>query len=458
MKKQISTLSLGTDPLSKLLPRYAIPAIIAMISTSLFNIIDSIFIGHGVGALAISGMALTMPIMNIASAFGAMVGVGAAAITSIRLGQGNKRAAEEVLGNAVLLNITIGIVFGGLSLYFLDEILYFFGASDQTIGYARDFMHVILAGNIITHLYLGLNELMRASGYPHKAMYAMLLSVAVNCVLNPLFIFKFGWGIQGSAFSTVIAQCCALSVSLHHFSSKSSFIHFKRDIFRFKAPIIGNILSIGMAPFLMNICTSIVVIFVNKALKLHGGDLNIGAYGVINRVVMLFIMIVLGLNQGMQPIVGYNYGAKQYDRVLKALGITLACAVGVTTTGFLISRLLPREVAMLFVGGDSAESQELIEAVTYGMKNVMVMFWLVGFQVVTGNFFQYIGKPKRAIIISLTRQMIFLVPLLMILPSKFGVLGVWLSMPIADSMSAILAATFLVLQVRIFRREIRNQR
>ena len=456
MKNQITTLSLGTDPLSKLLPRYAIPAIIAMISTSLFNIIDSIFIGHGVGALAISGMALTMPIMNIASAFGAMVGVGAAAITSIRLGQGNKRAAEEVLGNAVLMNITIGIVFGGLSLYFLDEILYFFGASDQTIGYARDFMHVILAGNVVTHLYLGLNELMRASGYPQKAMYAMLLSVAVNCVLNPLFIFKFGWGIQGSAFSTVIAQCCALSVSLHHFARKSSFIHFKRDIFRFKAPIISNIISIGMAPFLMNVCTSIVVIFVNKALKTHGGDLNIGAYGVINRVVMLFIMVVLGLNQGMQPIVGYNYGAKQYDRVLKTLRITIACAVAVTTTGFLISRFLPREVAMLFVGNDSADSQELIEAVTYGMKNVMVMFWAVGFQVVTGNFFQYIGKPKRAIVISLTRQMIFLVPLLIILPPKYGVLGVWLSMPLADSMSVILAAALLFMQVRAFKREMKS--
>lgn len=457
MKKQITTLSLGTDPLSKLLPRYAIPAIIAMISTSLFNIIDSIFIGHGVGALAISGMALTMPIMNIASAFGSLVGVGAAAITSIRLGQGNKRAAEEVLGNAVLLNITIGILFGGLSLYFLDEILYFFGASEQTIGYARDFMHVILVGNVITHLYLGLNELMRASGYPHKAMYAMLLSVAVNCVLNPLFIFKFGWGVQGSAFSTVIAQCCALSISLHHFSRRRSFIRFHRDIFRFKAPIIGNIISIGMAPFLMNICTSIVVIFVNKALKTYGGDLNIGAYGVINRVVMLFLMIVFGLNQGMQPIVGYNYGAKQYDRVLKALRITISCAVCVTTAGFLVGQFFPREVAMLFVGGDSAESNELIEAVTYGMKSVMIMFWAVGFQVVTGNFFQYIGKPKRAILISLTRQLIFLIPLLIILPPKFGLLGVWISMPISDTMSVMLAVVLLYFQVRAFKREIAKQ-
>lgn len=458
MKQQITTLSLGTDPLSKLLPRYAIPAIIAMISTSLFNIIDSIFIGHGVGALAISGMALTMPIMNIASAFGSLVGVGAAAITSIRLGQGNKRAAEEVLGNAVLLNVSIGIIFGGLSLYFLDDILYFFGASDQTIGYARDFMHVILAGNVITHLYLGLNELLRASGYPQKAMYAMLLSVAVNCVLNPLFIFKFGWGVQGSALSTIIAQCCALSISLHHFSRKESFIRFRRDIFRFKAPIIGNIISIGMAPFLMNICTSVVVIFVNKALKTHGGDLNIGAYGVINRVVMLFLMIVFGLNQGMQPIVGYNFGAKKYDRVLKALRITITCAVCVTTTGFLVSRFLPREVAMLFVGGDSAESKELIEAVTYGMKIVMVMFWAVGFQVVTGNFFQYIGKPKRAIVISLTRQLIFLIPLLITLPPQYGLFGVWISMPISDSMSVMLAATLLFFQVRAFKREIAAQK
>ncbi len=458
MKKQITTLSLGTDPLSKLFPRYALPAILAMISTSLFNIIDSIFIGHGVGALAISGMALTMPIMNIAAAFGSLVGVGAAAISSIRLGQGNKRAAEETLGNTVLLNITIGVIFGAVSLCFLDDILYAFGASEQTIGYARDFMHVILVGNVVTHLYLGLNELLRASGYPQKAMYAMLLAVAVNCVLNPLFIFKFGWGVQGSALSTVIAQCCALSVSLRHFSKQSSFIHFRRDIFRFKMPIIRNIISIGMAPFLMNICTSIVVIIVNKALKTHGGDLNIGAYGVINRVVMLFIMFVQGLNQGMQPIVGYNYGAKQYDRVLKTLRVTITCALCVTTTGFLVSQLLPRQVAMLFVGSDSVESRELIEAVTYGMRHVMVMFWIVGFQIVTGNFFQYIGKPKRAILISLTRQLIFLIPLLSILPSKMGLRGVWLSMPLADSMSALLAVVLLTFQVRAFRREMNSRK
>lgn len=451
MSKQITTLSLGTDPLSKLLPRYAIPAIIAMTSTSLFNIIDSVFIGHGVGAFAISGMALTMPIMNIAAAFGSLVGVGGAAITSIRLGQGNKQSAENVLGNVVLLNITFGLIIGAIGLIFLDPILYFFGASDQTIGYARDFMHIILAGNVITHLYLSLNELLRASGYPQKSMRIMLVAVAVNCVLNPLLIFKFGWGIQGSATSTLIAQTTALSISLHHFANRNSFLHFQRGIFRFRSKIVGGILSIGMAPFLMNICTSIVVIFVNKALKAHGGDLNIGAYGIINRVVMLFLMVVLGLNQGLQPIVGYNYGARKYDRVIKALRITIICAVCVTTTGFLVSQLLPRQVAMLFIGSDSDSATELIDAVAYGMEHVMIMFWAVGFQVVTGNFFQYIGKAKRAILISLTRQVLFLIPLLIILPPKYGVLGVWMSMPIADSMSVILAAVLLYFQIRKFR-------
>lgn len=451
MSKQITTLSLGTDPLSKLLPRYAIPAIIAMTSTSLFNIIDSVFIGHGVGAFAISGMALTMPIMNIAAAFGSLVGVGGAAITSIRLGQGNKQSAENVLGNVVLLNITFGLIIGAIGLIFLDPILYFFGASDQTIGYARDFMHIILAGNVITHLYLSLNELLRASGYPQKSMRIMLVAVAVNCVLNPLLIFKFGWGIQGSATSTLIAQTTALSISLHHFANRNSFLHFQRGIFRFRSKIVGGILSIGMAPFLMNICTSIVVIFVNKALKAHGGDLNIGAYGIINRVVMLFLMVVLGLNQGLQPIVGYNYGARKYDRVIKALRITIICAVCVTTTGFLVSQLLPRQVAMLFIGGDSDSASELIDAVAYGMEHVMIMFWAVGFQVVTGNFFQYIGKAKRAILISLTRQVLFLIPLLIILPPKYGVLGVWMSMPIADSMSVILAAVLLYFQIRKFK-------
>ena len=455
MKQSDTTtpLSLGTDRLSTLLLRYAVPAIIAMTSSSLYNIIDSIFIGHGVGPMAISGLALTMPLMNLAAAFGSMVGIGAAAIISIRLGQGNRRAAEQTLGNLVLLNICIGVVFGTLGLTFLDPILYFFGASEATISYSRDFMQVILAGNVVTHLYLGLNETLRASGYPRKSMAVMLTAVAVNICLNPLFIFVLGWGIRGSALATVIAQTTALCITLHHFSNPENFLHFKRSIFRFRRKIVAGIISIGIAPFMIQICASVVVIFVNKALQSHGGDIYIGAYGVINRVVMLFIMVVAGLNQGMQPIVGYNYGARQYDRVIKTLKMTIVCAVCVTTAGFLVSRLIPRQVAMLFVGDDGgADAGALIDAVEHGMRLILTMFPLVGFQIVTGNFFQYIGKAKRAILLSMTRQMLFLVPLLIVLPRWFGTDGVWYSMPVADASATLLAAVLLFFQLRKFRR------
>ena len=451
-KSVVTPLSLGTDRLATLLVRYAIPSIIAMTSTSLYNIIDSIFIGHGVGAMAISGLALTMPLMNLSSAFGAMVGIGAAAIISIRLGEGNRAAAEKTLGNVVLLNSIIGLVMMVISILFLDPILYFFGASEQTLPYARDFMQIILAGSVITHMFLGLNEVLRASGYPQKAMFFMLTSVAINCTLNPLFIFVFGWGIRGSALATVIAQSVALSLSLRHFSREDSFLHFKRGIFRLRRKIVSGILSIGTAPFLLLLCASVVVIFVNKALQLHGGDLYIGAYGVINRVVMLFIMVVSGLNQGKQPIVGYNYGAKQYLRVMKTLFMTIFCATCVTTAGFLIGELFPRQVALLFVGEGDLDSTQLIEAVCEGLRIVVVFFPIVGFQIVTSNFFQYIGKPKRAILLSMTRQMLFLVPLLILLPSHYGTLGVWWSMPIADCAATLLAALLLFQQIRWFRK------
>lgn len=455
MKQSVTPLSLGTDSLSSLLLRYAIPSIIAMTSSSLYNIIDSIFIGHGVGPLAIAGLALTLPLMNLAGGFGAMVGIGAAAIISIRLGQGNRRAAERTLGNVVLLNVLIGAVFTTLSLVFLDEILYFFGASPQTIGYARDFMQIILSGTIVTHLYLGLNEVLRASGYPQKAMMIILTAVGINIVLNPLFIFGFGWGIRGSAIATVIAQCSALTVSLTHFSNKESFLHFKKGIFRLRARIVGGIVSIGLAPFLLNLCASIVVIFVNKALRTYGGDAGdvyIGAYGIMNRVVLLFIMVVAGLNQGMQPIVGYNYGAKQYVRVVKTLKMTILCAVAVTTTGFLIGHFLPRQVAMLFVGSGE-DTVPIVEAAAAGLRIVLTVFPIVGFQIVTSNFFQYIGKPRKAILLSLTRQMLFLVPLLIILPSHLGVVGVWYAMPIADGTASLLAAVLLWRQLRTLRRD-----
>ena len=470
---QNNTVSLGSDSLGRLLARYAIPAIIAMASSSLYHIIDSIFIGHGVGGAAISGMAITLPIMNIASAFGAMVGVGAAARISIRLGEGNKRAAEHILGNAVLLNLTLGVGIMLIFLLFLDPILIFFSGGDasaETIGYARDFMEVIMFGNIITHLYLGLNEQLRASGYPQKAMYIMLLSMALCMVLNPLFIFVLKWGIRGSAWATVISQSIALLIQLHHYTSPQSFLRFKRSSFRFKRSIVAAILSIGMAPFLLNVCASLVTRFMNTALLKYGGtgemdiisaatfngnvgDVYVGAYGIMNRVLLLFIMVAQGFNQGMQPIVGYNYGAKQYGRVLTVLRYAIICATCVTTLAFLIGMFLPREVAAAFVDtSNGVADQAMVEVVAQGLGIAMLVFPFVGFQIIAGGFFQYIGRAPLAMFLSTTRQLLFLLPLLLILPPKFGAMGAWAAMPLADAAAIVVAAILLTMQIRKLRR------
>lgn len=476
---QNNTISLGSDSLGKLLARYAIPAIIAMASSSLYHIIDSIFIGNGVGGAAIAGMAITLPIMNIASAFGAMVGVGAAARISIRLGEGNKRAAERILGNAVLLNLVLGIAIMLIFLFFLDPILYFFSGGDageQTLQYARDFMQIIMFGNIVTHLYLGLNEQLRASGYPRKAMYIMLMAMAICLVLNPLFIYGFGWGVKGSAWATVIAQSVALLVQLHHYNSPSSFLRFKRESFRFDRRIVVAIISIGMAPFLLNLCASFVTRFMNTALLEYGGtgaddviqaatfegnvgDVYVGAYGIMNRVLLLFIMVAQGFNQGMQPIVGYNYGAKQYDRVIKVLKYTIICATCVTTVAFLIGFFFPTQVASLFVdSSNGAADKAMVDVVAQGLGVAMLVFPFVGFQIVAGSFFQYIGRAPLAMFLSTTRQLLFLLPLLAILTPKYGAMGAWMSMPIADSAAIVVAGTLLIIQIRKLRRMERDLR
>ena len=446
-------LSLGTDNIGKLLFNYATPAIIAMASSSLYHLIDSAFVGHGVGGEAIAGMAITMPIMNIGAAFGAMVGVGAGARISLRLGEGNKAAAEKTLCNAVILNIIIGFTIMATMLTFLDDILVLFSggkASAETLAYAKDFMQIILLGNVTMHLYLGMNDMIRSSGNPRKSMAIMLTSVAVNLALNPLFIFVFHWGIKGSAAATVIAQFVSFLLALSHFCSKKSFLRFKREAFHFDWKIVGNILSIGLAPFLMNICASIVVAFVNTAMLKYGGaDLYVGAYGIVNRIVLLFIMVIMGLNQGMQPIVGYNYGAKNYARVRKAVYITIGCGVVIATLGFILGETIPHIIARAFVDSSKGGNEKLIvDAAAQGLRLVLMVFPLVGFQIVVGGFFQYIGKAPLAILMSLTRQLIFLLPLLWFLPRQLGAQGVWISMPIADTASIILAFALFVWQMR----------
>ena len=453
MSSQSSPLSLGTDSLSKLLLRYALPAIIAQVAASLYNIVDSIFIGQGVGPLAISGLALTMPMMNLTAAFGAMIGAGSAALTSIRLGQGNKPAAERILGNVVLLNVVLGVVLMAFGLLYLDELLYFFGASDQTLPYAREYMRIILYGNVITHLFHGLNCMLRVAGYPNKAMNITIIAVVLNAILDAVFILWLKWGIAGSAWATVIAQMLAVVVQWIHFSNKASFLRFRGEAFRFRWDIIKNIITVGMAPFMIQSCACVVVILVNNTLGQYGGDLSIGAYGIANRVAFLFTMVVMGFTQGMQPIVGYNYGARAYDRVLKTMWMTVGWSVATTTFGFLLCELFPYQVVRIFVSEDgSGSATELIEASARGLRILVLMLPLVGFNIVAGNLFQHIGKPKRAILLSVSRQMLFLVPLIYFLPRYMGADGVWYSIPIADFISTLLAALLLFQQLRKLKR------
>ena len=448
-----AAMELGTERIRKLLVQYAVPAIIAMTASSLYNMVDSIFIGHGVGALAISGLALTFPLMNLAAAFGSLVGVGAATLVSMRLGQRDYETAQRILGNVVVLNLIIGISFGLLTLVFLDPILYFFGASDATIGYAREYMSVILWGNVVTHMYLGLNAVLRAAGHPRKAMYATILTVMINAILDPLFIFGFGWGIRGAAIATVLAQILALVWQFRIFSDRNELLHFRRGIYRLKGKIVRNVLAIGMSPFLMNLAACFIVILINKGLKEYGGDLNIGAYGIVNRLGFFFVMIVMGINQGMQPIAGYNYGARQFDRVDRVLKLTIIGATCVTTLGFLIGELAPRLAVSVFT-----DDPELVRLSAEGMRIVFFCFPIIGFQMVTTNFFQSIGMAGKAIFLSLSRQLLFLMPGLIFLPRIFdeltpwdGSWGVWCSMPLSDFLASLVAGVMLFCQFRKFK-------
>ena len=438
---------LGTERIGKLLMQYAIPAIIAMTASSLYNMIDSIFIGHGVGTMAISGLAITFPFMNLAAAFGSLVGVGAATLVSVKLGQRDYDTAQRVLGNVVVLNVIIGILFTAIGLLFLDPILYFFGASEATIPYARDYMQVILIGNIVTHLYLGLNSVLRSAGYPRKAMYATVATVVINTILAPIFIFVFDWGIKGAAWATVIAQVVALLWLIHLFCDKRELLHFRKGIFRLKRQIVVNSLAIGLSPFLMNLASCCIVIVINLGLKKYGGDLAIGAFGIVNRLVYLVVMIVMGINQGMQPIAGYNYGARLYPRVTKVLKITIFGATIVTTTGFLVAMFVPELAVALFTS-----DQELIDLSVKGLRITTIFFPIVGFQMVTSNFFQSIGMASKAIFLSLTRQMLFLLPCLLVLPNFWGAWGVWVSMPVSDLVASIVAAVMLFMQFKKFKR------
>ncbi len=446
MTKKGNATELGTQPIGKLLMQYAIPAIIAMTASSLYNMVDSIFIGQGVGPLAISGLAITFPFMNLGAAFGAMVGVGASTLISVKLGQKDYTTAQTVLGNVVTLNVIIGVAFSILTLLFLDPILYFFGASEDTIGYARDYMQIILAGNIFTHMYLGLNAVLRASGHPQKAMYATINTVIINTVLDPLFIYGFDWGIRGAAIATIIAQVISLVWQFKLLANKNELLHLHKGIYRLQSKIVKNIIAIGLSPFCMNVASCFIVIFINKGLKEYDGDLAIGAYGIVNRLVFICVMIVMGITQGMQPIAGYNYGAQQFQRVTKVLKLSIWGATAVTTLTFLVGELMPELAVSLFTTDEG-----LINRAATGFHIVVIFFPIVGFQMVTSNFFQSIGLASKAIFLSLTRQLLFLLPMLIILPLFMGANGIWWSMPISDCLASLVAAILLYKQMKSFK-------
>lgn len=428
---------LGTAPIGKLLRQYAIPSIVAMTASSLYNMVDSVFIGHipGVGMMALGGLAVTFPFMNLAAAFGSLVGVGTSTMISVKLGQKDYETARRVLGNVVSLNLIIGIVFMTISLLFLEPILRFFGASDGTLPYAVEYMKIILYGNVVTHMYLGLNSSSRAVGSPKRAMWATILTVCLNACLDPLFIFVFGMGIKGAAIATILAQIVSLSWLLVEFSKPTTDVHFELKNLKPVSHIVRKSLSIGLSPFLMNAAACVIVIFINRGLLYHGGDVAIAAYGVINRVIFVVVMIVLGFNQGMQPIAGYNFGARKMDRLYEVLKRTIYSATIVTTVAFLICELIPQYVARIFT-----QDQELINVSVHGMRIVAMVMPIVGFSMVASNFFQSIGHAGKSIFLSLTRQIIFLLPMLLILPRYFGLDGIWYSMPASDLAAFITSA------------------
>ena len=440
MQQDNRTKELGTKPIGQLLMKYAVPAVVAMTASSLYNIVDRIFIGRipDVGTLALGGLAVTFPVMNLSAAFGAMVGVGSSTMISIKLGQKDYATAERVLGNLVSLNIIIGLIVGVLGLIFIDPLLLFFGASENTIQYAHNYMFIILLGNVVTHLYLGLNSALRSTGHPHVAMSATIATVIINAILDYLFIFTFQMGIKGAATATVLAQIFALIYVASVLSNKRDLIRLHTGIYSLRKRIVKSILSIGMSPFAMQLCACLVVILINKGLTRHGGDMAIAAYGIVNAVTFLAVMVVLGICQGMQPIAGFNFGAQQYGRVDEVLRKAIWLGTIVMIIDFVLCVFFPEYLVKFFTN-----DPVLSTMASRGMRIVCSLSPVVGFQIVTGNFFQSIGMAKRSIFMSVSRQLVFLVPFLLIFPEIWGTDGVWGSIAAADGVASLVAAFLL---------------
>ena len=433
-----ATLALGTQPVGRLLWQYALPGVIAMTASSLYNMVDSIFIGHGVGSMALAALGISFPLMNIGAAFGAAVGVGGATLMSLRLGQRQYEKANHVLGNMVALNIIMGLLVGIVSIIFLDPILTFFGASEQTLPHAHDYMFILLVGNVITHLYLGLNAALRSASKPRAAMIATIVTVALNTILDPIFIWPLHMGIKGAAIATVLAQLIVLCWQLWQFSRQKELLHLEWRFLRPARAIVKDIVSIGISPFSMQLTGCVVAIFMNNALMTYGGDLAVGAYSIANRLGFIFFMVIMGICQGFQPIAGYNYGARNMDRVKSVLRLTITASVIAMTVGWVVGELLPGPCTRLFT-----DDEGLIAISIRGIRINMLVFPVIGYQAVVTNFFQTIGKVRISIFMSLSRQLLFLLPMLMLFSSMWGLDGVWASLPASDFLAFVVAVIIM---------------
>lgn len=440
---------LGSAKIWRLLLKYSLPAVVGTVVMAIYNIIDSIVIGHAIDdPNVVSGIAVTFPVMNLATALGMLIGAGAATRISIVMGQDNKHLAEIILGNSVQLTIIIGVTYITLFAIFLDPILKVFGASPNSLPYAREFLLWVLPGMVLMNLTFSYNNVMRATGYPGKAMYTNLIGACLNALLAPLFLFGFKWGIKGAAIATDISMVVTAIFVMSHFFRKSSVLHFKRGTFAFNWQVIKSILYIGMAPFLINVAGSCINAIVNNSLLKYGGDNAIAAVVVFNRFVTIFVMVVIGICQGMQPILGYNYGSGRLDRLFGTLKLAAISALCITTLGSLIGAFNPRMIASMFM-----QDEAQIDCAVNCLRLTTLGFWMVGFQIVGTNFFQSLGMASKAVFLSLTRQIIFMIPMLLILPPYFGLDGVWGCYPVCDVAATVVTAFMLTWQIKKIKRE-----
>lgn len=437
------TWRLENEKISRLLVHYAIPAVIGTMVNALYNIVDRIFIGQGVGPLAISGLTLTFPILLFLQAFGMLVGAGAATRVSIHLGRKAKDMAENVLGNAFTLTFIFSAMTIIPSMLYMRQLLGWFGGSEQTIPYAEDYLYIAIPANLLASLSFGFNAVMRASGYPKKAMITMMIGAVANVILDPIFIFGLKMGIQGAAIATVISMALSAAFVMWHFVQKDSLIRFRTGYFRLRLPIVWNILTIGISPFAMQLAGSMVNVVMNNSLKKYGGDLAIGASGIMTSVAMLLVMLIIGIAQGMQPIVGYNYGAGKPQRALETLKLVMLVSTGITGTGFLCSLLFPELIVKAFTN-----DPELIVISSNGLRLTLLAFLVVGSQISISQFFQSIGVAWKAMFLSLSRQCLFLIPAILSLPLFLGLDGVWLASPLSDLLAAMTAWLFLAKHVK----------